>query len=62
MQIEPQEDIQEFDSPLIEKNLKRQDRMARSDAARNKRRTLKAVRETVQQNEYAKLRRAKKKK
>jgi hypothetical protein len=62
MQIEPQEDNLEFDSPLIEKDLTRQDRMSRSDAARTKRRTLKAVRETVQQNEYAKLRRAKKKK
>ena len=46
----------------LEKNLKRQDRMARSDAARQRRKELKVVRETVIENAYAKARRARKNK
>lgn len=46
----------------LEKNLKRSERMARSDAARQRRKELKVVRETVMENAYAKARRARKNK
>jgi len=46
----------------IEKDLKRQDRMARSEAARLRRQDIKLVREQLIQNEWAAARRAKKKK
>jgi len=46
----------------LEKDLTRQNRMARSNAARQRRKELKVVRETVMENAYAKARRARKNK
>ena len=52
---------QEIDTnPGLEKDLTRSDRMARSKAARVRRKELKIVRETVMENAYAKARRARK--
>lgn len=46
----------------LEKDLTRQNRMARSNTARQRRKELKVVRETVMENAYAKARRARKNK
>ena len=46
----------------LEKDLTRQNRMSRSNAARQRRKELKVVRETVMENAYAKARRARKNK
>ena len=62
MQNNMQDEIESETDIGIEKDLKRQDRMARSEAARLRRQDIKLVREQVVQNEWAAARRAKKKK
>mgnify|MGYP006141393277 FL=1 len=57
-----QDEIESETDIGIEKDLKRQDRMARSEAARLRRQDIKLVREQLVQNEWAAARRAKKKK
>ena len=57
-----QDEIESETDIGIEKDLKRQDRMARSEAARLRRQDIKLVREQLVQNECAAARRAKKKK
>lgn len=47
---------------IIQKDMRKAQRMLRSEAARNRRRELKQVRETKIVNEWARLHRAKKKK
>jgi hypothetical protein len=62
MQNNMQDEI-EFETDFgIEKDLKRQKRMASSETARSRRQETKSVREQLLQNEYAAARRAKKKK
>jgi|TARA_B110000977_G_scaffold173179_1_gene226132 hypothetical protein len=62
MQNNMQDEIESETDIGIEKDLKRQDRMARSEAARLRRQDIKLVREQLVQNEWAAARRAKKKK
>ena len=57
-----QDEIESETDIGIEKDLKRQDRMARSEAARLRRQDIKLVREQLVQNEWAAARRAKKEK